>query len=50
MIGTVSTPPNASNANNERNVNIDGSLTNNTAYNGNNGVRPDWKKQLGPTK
>lgn len=29
------------NANNARNVNTDGSLNNNNAYNGNNGVRPD---------
>lgn len=33
--------PNAGNANNARNVNTDGSLNNNSAYNGNNGVRPD---------
>jgi hypothetical protein len=33
--------PNAGNANNVRNVNYDGSLSNNNAYNGNNGVRPD---------
>ena len=31
----------AGNANNVRNVNSDGSLSNNNAYNGNNGVRPD---------
>jgi len=29
------------NAGNVRNVNSDGSLSNNNAYNGNNGVRPD---------
>lgn len=34
-------PPNAGNANIARNVNSDGSLSNNNAYNGNNGVRPD---------
>ena len=34
-------PPNAGNANNVRNVNSDGGLSNNNAYNGNNGVRPD---------
>ena len=33
--------PHASNSNNVRNVNTDGSLNNNNAYNGNNGVRPD---------
>lgn len=33
--------PNAGNANYVRNVNSDGSLSNNNAYNGNNGVRPD---------
>ena len=33
--------PNAGNANNVRNVNSDGSLIWNNAYNGNNGVRPD---------
>lgn len=33
--------PNAGNANNVRNVNSDGSLSNNNAYDGNNGVRPD---------
>lgn len=33
--------PNAGNANYARNVNTDGSLNNNNAYNGNNGVRPD---------
>ena len=33
--------PNAANENNVRNVNSDGSLSNNNAYNGNNGVRPD---------
>lgn len=33
--------PNAGNANNVRNVNSDGSLGNNTAYNGSHGVRPD---------
>ena len=33
--------PNAGNANNVRNVNSDGSLNWNNAYNGNNGVRPD---------
>ena len=32
--------PNAGNANNVRNVNSDGGLSNNNAYNGNNGVRP----------
>ena len=32
--------PNSSNANNVRYVNTDGSLNNNNAYNGNNGVRP----------
>ena len=32
--------PNAGNANNARNVNSDGSLSNNNAWNGNNGVRP----------
>lgn len=32
--------PNSSNANNVRYVNSDGSLNNNNAYNGNNGVRP----------
>lgn len=33
--------PCAGNAYNARNVNSDGSLNNNNAYNGNNGVRPD---------
>ena len=33
--------PNAGNANNARNVNTDGSLNNNNAYNGDYGVRPD---------
>lgn len=33
--------PNAGNANYARNVNTDGSLNNNRAYNGNNGVRLD---------
>jgi len=33
--------PNAGNSNNARIVNTDGSLSNNNAYNGNNGVRPD---------
>ena len=33
-------PPNASYSNNARNVNTDGSLNNNNAYNGNNGARP----------
>ena len=32
--------PNAANSNNVRNVNTDGSETNNNAYNGNNGLRP----------
>ena len=32
--------PNSSNAHNVRNVNSDGTLNNNNAYNGNNGVRP----------
>lgn len=32
--------PNASNSNNVRNVSSDGTLNNNNAYNGNNGVRP----------
>lgn len=32
--------PYASYSNNARNVNSDGSLNNNNAYNGNNGVRP----------
>lgn len=32
--------PNSSNANNVRNVNSDGTLNNNNAYNGNRGVRP----------
>lgn len=32
--------PNYSNSNNARNVNTDGTLNNNNAYNGNNGVRP----------
>lgn len=32
--------PNASNSNNVRNVDSDGTLNNNNAYNGNNGVRP----------
>lgn len=32
--------PNASNSNNVRNVNSDGTLGDNDAYNGNNGVRP----------
>lgn len=32
--------PDASNSNNVRNVNSDGTLNNNNAYNGNNGVRP----------
>ena len=36
--------PNSSNANNVRNVNSDGTLNNNNAYNGNRGVRPlRWK-------
>lgn len=38
---TMICTPNAGNANNVRNVNSDGSLSNNNAYNGNNGVRPD---------
>lgn len=33
--------PNAGNANNVRNVNSDGSLGDNYAYNGHYGVRPD---------
>ena len=33
--------PNAGNAYYARNVNSDGSLSNNNAWNGNNGVRPD---------
>ena len=33
--------PNSGNSNNARNVNTDGSLSNNNAYNGNNGVAPD---------
>jgi hypothetical protein len=37
----MSCTPNAGNSNNARNVNTDGSLSNNNAYNGNNGVRPD---------
>lgn len=32
--------PNSSNAYNVRNVNTDGTLNNNNAYNGNRGVRP----------
>ena len=32
--------PNASNSNNVRNVNSDGTLNNNSAYNGSRGVRP----------
>mgnify|MGYP000790998711 FL=1 len=32
--------PNASNSNNVRNVNSDGTLNNNNAYDGSNGVRP----------
>lgn len=32
--------PNASNSNNVRNVNSDGTLNNNNAYNGSLGVRP----------
>ena len=32
--------PNASNSNNVRNVNSDGTLNNNNAYDGDNGVRP----------
>lgn len=32
--------PSASNSHNVRNVNSDGTLNNNNAYNGNNGVRP----------
>ena len=32
--------PNASNSNNVRNVNSDGTLNNNNAYNGDGGVRP----------
>lgn len=36
--------PNSSNAQNVRNVNSDGTLNNNNAYNGNRGVRPlRWK-------
>lgn len=36
--------PNSSNANNVRNVNSDGTLNNNNAWNGNRGVRPlRWK-------
>ena len=34
----------ASNANNVRIVNSDGTLNNNNAYNGTNGVRPIWRK------
>lgn len=33
--------PNAGNGYNARNVNSDGTLNNNNAYNGNRGVRPD---------
>ena len=33
--------PERGNANNVRNVNSDGNLNNNNAWNGNNGVRPD---------
>ena len=33
--------PNASNSNNVRNVNSDGTLNNDSAYIGDNGVRPD---------
>lgn len=36
--------PNASYANNARNVNTDGTLSNNNAWNGNNGVRPDLEE------
>ena len=36
-----SVSPNAGYANYARIVNTDGSLNNNNAYNGNNGVRPD---------
>ena len=32
----------ASNSNNVRNVNTDGTANNNNAYNGNNGFRPAW--------
>lgn len=39
--GVYSVTPNASNSYNARNVNTDGSLNNNNAYNGNNGLRPD---------
>lgn len=35
--------PNSGNSNNVRNVNLDGSLNNNNAYNGNRGVRFDYK-------
>lgn len=38
--------PNATNANNVRNVNIDGTLNNNNAYNGNNGAAPDQVQLL----
>ena len=38
--GVFSIPPNAANSYNARNVNTDGTLNNNNAYNGNNGVRP----------
>lgn len=36
--------PNAGNSNNARNVNTDGTLNNNNAYNGNRGVRPDLEE------
>ena len=42
--GVYSTTPNSGNSYNVRNVNTDGSLNNNNAYNGNNGVRPDCEK------
>lgn len=42
IYGVQATTPNTSYSNNVRNVNTDGSLNNNNAFNGNNGVRPDW--------
>jgi hypothetical protein len=38
--------PNSGNSNNVRNVNTDGSLNNNNAFNGNNGLAPDWMEYL----
>lgn len=45
FFGVYSVTPNSGNSYNARNVNSDGTLSNNNAYNGNNGVRPDCEKR-----